>query len=164
MTNMIGVPVHEGRVRPEWIDFNDHMNVAYYVHAFDLGIDELWTRFGITDAYIAETRGSTFGVECHVRYLSELNLDEPYIVTAQILGYDQKRIHQFQRMYHGETGDLAATAEWMNLHVDLGTRRVTPWPDPILAAIAVFADAQAGQSRPDEAGSRMTIRQPVYTL
>ena len=62
-----------------------------------------------------------------MRYLSELNVDESYVVTAQVLGYDEKRIHQFQRMYHGETGDLAATAEWMNLHVDLGARRVTPW-------------------------------------
>jgi acyl-CoA thioester hydrolase len=164
MTNLMGVPVYEGKVRPEWIDFNDHMNVAYYVHAFDLGIDALWTQFGITEAYIAETRGSTFGVECHVRYLSELNLDDPYIVTAQVLGYDEKRIHQFQRMYHGSTGDLAATAEWMNLHVDLDARRVTPWPAHILAAIAAFADAQDDQSRPEAAGSQMTIRQPLYTL
>jgi acyl-CoA thioester hydrolase len=164
MTEIIGTPVHEGRVLPAWIDFNDHMNVAFYVHAFDLGIDELWTRFGITEQYIADTRGSTFGVECHVRYLSELNLDDPYVVTSQILGYDEKRIHQFQRMYHGETRELAATAEWMNLHVDLDQRRVTPWPDAILEGIGQFAAAQTGQDRPAEAGSRMTIKSPLYTL
>ena len=161
---MIGTSVHEGRVLPAWIDFNDHMNVAYYVHAFDLGTDALWEVFGITDQHIAETRGSTFAVECHVLYLSELNLDEPYVVTSQVLGYDEKRIHQFQRMYNGETGVLAATCEWMNLYVDLESRRVSRWPEAILAEIGKFAGAQAGQTRPHEVGSRMAIKNPLYTL
>jgi len=52
----------------------------------------------------------------------------PYVITAQILAFDDKRIHQFQRMYHAEEGFLAATCEWMNLHFDPGIRRVASWP------------------------------------
>ena len=159
-----GTAVCEGVVKPECIDFNQHMNVAYYVLAFDLGIDALWTDFGIDDEYIDSTKGSTFAVECHVCYLNELNENDPYVVTSQLLGYDEKRIHQFQRLYHAEAGFLAATAEWMNLHVNLDTRRVTPWPESVLAKIAAFSKTQAGQSRPAEAGHRMSIKKPLYTL
>ena len=161
---MIGSPVYEGAVKSEWIDFNQHMNVAYYVLAFDLGIDALWFDFGIDDQYISSKRGSTFGVECHVSWLRELHEHDPYIITAQLLGYDEKRIHQFQRMYHANEGYLAATAEWMNLHVSLETRRVTSWPDDVLARIAGFAVVQVGQVRPEQAGQRMSIRDPLYTL
>ena len=166
MTNpeVIGTVVCEGSVRTEWIDMNEHMNVAYYVLAFDLGIDALWDGFGISGEYIEKTSGSTFAVECHVTYQNELHEDDPYIVTSQILGYDEKRVHQFQRLYHAEQHYLAATAEWMNLHVSLETRRVCPWPASILERIASFADAQVGQARPKEAGKQMSIRNPLYTL
>ena len=161
---LIGTVVHEGVVPPEWIDINDHMNVAYYVLAFDLGVDALWSTFGITDDYITKDRGSTFAVECHVCYLKELRLGDPYVVTAQLLGFDEKRIHQFQRLYHAREHYLAATAEWLNLHVSLESRRVTPWPEPILERIRDVADGQAGQLRPPEAGKQITIARPLYTL
>ena len=90
--------------------------------------------------------------------------NDPYVVTAQILAYDDKRIHQFQRMFHASDHHLVATCEWMNLHVSLDTRRVTPWPDDILAQIAAASAAQAGQSWPREAGKQMHVRNPVYSL
>jgi len=164
MTTKVGTLVCEGVVRPEWIDANRHMNVAYYVLAFDLAIDGLWNRFGITDEYIEKSAGSTFAVESHVTWQRELHEGDPYVITAQILAYDEKRVHQFQRLYHARQGFLAATCEWMNLHVDLGVRRVSPWPADILARIAAFAEEQQGQARPAEAGRRMAISQPLYAL
>jgi acyl-CoA thioester hydrolase len=162
--NMLGTVVYEGKVLPEWIDINRHMNVAYYLLAFDQGVDALWTEYGITDEYISGTGGSTFAVECHVIYQKELHEDDPFVVTSQLLSYDEKRIHQFQRIYHAEQGFLAATAEWMNLHVSLETRRVCPWPESILKSIGEFAASQAGQLRPEEAGKQMSIKKPLYTL
>ena len=162
--DMLGTVVCEGKVKSEWIDMNGHMNVAYYVLAFDEGIDSLWDDFGISDEYITETSGSTFAVECHLTYQNELHEGEPYVVTSQLLAFDEKRIHQLQRMYHAEKGFLAATAEWMNLHVDLGIRRVSPWPDSILKLIGEFAKRQAGQTMPEEAGKKMSISKPLYSL
>ena len=161
---VLGTLVARGEVLPEWIDVNGHMNVAYYILAFDLGVDALWDQFGITDEYINSTRGSTFAVECHVTYQRELHEGEPFIVTSQILGYDEKRIHQFQRLYHAEKGFLAATAEWMNLHVSLESRRVSPWPGDILDNLGELAKQQAGQEKPAEAGKKMSIRDPIYAL
>lgn len=161
---LTGTVVHRGEVLPEWIDINDHMNVAYYVLVFDMGVDALWHSVGITDDYITNDGGSTFAVESHVCYVRELRLGDPYVVTAQLLGFDEKRIHQFQRLYHGSDHYLAATAEWLNLHVSLDTRRVSPWPGPILDRIQAVADGQSGQARPAEVGKRISISNPLYTL
>lgn len=164
MKDLPGIEVSSGVVLPEWIDINRHMNVAYYVLALDRGVDDLWAQFGITNEYIKSGQGSTFAVECHISYLQELKEADPYRVRSQILAYDEKRIHQFQWLYHAEQGFLAATAEWMNLHVSLATRRVTPWPEAILRNIAEFAKRQAGQRLPAEAGKRMRVVKPLYAL
>jgi acyl-CoA thioester hydrolase len=164
MKGLPGIEVSSGVVLPEWIDINRHMNVAYYVLALDCGVDDLWSQFGITSEYIESGQGSTFAVECHVTYRQELKEADPYRVRSQILAYDEKRIHQFQWLYHAEQGFLAATAEWINLHVSLATRRVTPWPEHILQNIAGFVRQQAGQRMPREAGRQMRVGQPLYAL
>lgn len=159
-----GVTVSTGKVLPEWIDFNGHMNVAYYVLAFDLGVDSLWVDFGITAEHVQQNHSSTFAVETHVLYKQELKLDDPYVVTAQILAFDDKRIHQFQRMYHAESGFLAATAEWLTLHVDLRKRRVAPWPTKILNGITRVANSQGDWPYPDAAGSTMRVPVPLWSI
>ena len=161
-TTLEGVEAHRGVVVPEWIDINNHMNVAYYVLAFDQGIDAIWQNFGITDEYIREQNNSTFAVEAHVMYRRELRLDDPYVVTTQVLAFDAKRLHQFQRMYHATEGYLAATAEWMNLHVDMDTRRVSPWPAQILKGIREFATRHGDERMPADAGRRMRIKEPEW--
>ena len=163
-SEFIGERVAEGVVLPEWIDVNGHMNVAYYVLAFDLGVDALWEDLGITNEYVKNSYGSTFAVESHVTYQQELLEGDPYVITAQMLAYDDKRIHQFQRLYHAEKKFLAATGEWMNLHVDLEARRVTPWPESILAKLAEFSKKQAGQAYPEDAGKQMKVKKPIYHL
>lgn len=159
----IGIEVVRGSVLPEWIDVNNHMNVAYYILAFDQGVDSLWEQFGITQHYINVSDSSTFAVESHVTWQRELSADEPYLITAQLLAYDEKRIHQFMRMYHAEHGFLAATAEWLNLHVDLGARKVAPWPDAILSQIAQFAERQEDLGWPAEAGKQINVPKPIYS-
>jgi acyl-CoA thioester hydrolase len=162
MDESSGIAIASGRVLPEWIDINGHMNVAYYVLAFDFGVDALWGQLGLTDEYIETTQCSTFAVECHVTYQAELKEAEPYVVTSQILAYDDKRIHQFQRMFHAEEDYLAATAEWMNLHIDLTSRRVTPFPDFVLAALQAYTAGQGVLPRPEEAGKQIKIREPIF--
>ena len=162
--NRLGIEIARGHVLPEWIDYNDHMNVAYYLLAFDHAVDELWQVFGLTEDYIRTHSSSTIAVESHVTWRRELVEGAPYVITTQVLAFDEKRNHQFQRMYHADEGFLAATCEWMNLHFDTGIRRVAPWPEKIRARIAEFADNQGQHPWPDEAGQRMRIRQPLFSV
>jgi len=157
-----GISVTTAKVLPEWIDINGHMNVAYYVLAFDHGVDQLWNQLGITSKYVEATKCSTFAAECHITYQKELKESEAFRVTSQILAYDRKRIHQFQRMYHADENYLAATAEWMNLHVDLSSRRVTPFPDTVLSALQEYTERQGVLARPDEACETMHVKNPIF--
>lgn len=154
---MLGIEVARGHVLPEWIDVNDHMNVAFYLLAFDQAVDALWERLGLTEDYVKTHSSSTIAVESHVTWQREIREGDAYIVTTQILAYDEKRIHQFQRMYHADKGYLSATCEWMNLHFDPGVRRVAPWPEEIRARIAAFADNQDEHDWPAEAGRTMRV-------
>ncbi len=160
---LLGIEVHRGTVLSEWIDINDHMNVAYYVLAFDQGVDALWGRFGLTDEYIDEHGTSTFAVESHVTWQREIAEGDPFVITSQVLAYDEKRIHQFMRMYHAEENYLCATAEWMNLHVDMSVRRVAPWPPEILDNIRRHVDAQGSWPWPPEACEHMHVPKPLFT-
>lgn len=162
MTTLPGITVYSGDVIPEWIDLNGHMNVAYYLLAFDRAVDGLWSQIGITKKYTDETRGSTFAVESHVTWQRELKVAEPFVITSQIIAFDEKRIHQFQRMYHAGEKYLAATAEWMNLHVNLNTRKVSPWPAEILAELDAVTRKQNKLPLPAEVGSQMRIKRPLY--
>ncbi|MEL6870773.1 MAG: thioesterase family protein [Pseudomonadota bacterium] len=153
--------VATGVVRPDWIDVNGHMNVAWYLLAFDEGIDGLWHGFGLTDDYRDATGSSTFAVESHVRYLNELMLDEPFSVHSRILGYDNKRLHQYQYLFSAKTGKLSATCEWLHLHVDLNTRRVAPWPSPLLTKIAAHPCSAVTGAWPDNSGVIMRVASPL---
>lgn len=160
---MDGVEVLRGKVGDEWIDVNDHMNVASYLAAFDLAVVAFRERLGVTDDYIERGR-STFAVECHMTWQRELLRDDPYVITTHVLGYSRAGLHQFNRMYHGTELYLVATAESMTLHVDLERRKVVPWPDTVLETLAGFAEQQRGSSRPQQAGRGIEIRNPIYTM
>ena len=156
--------IYYGDVLPEWIDMNGHMNVAYYVKAFDLAIDVHWAELGITQNYIEIENLSTFSVESHITYQDEMKVREKFRIASHVLAYDDKRIHLFQRMYKGTADHIVATAEWMNLHVNLETRRVTPWPSKILMLLEEQVKAHKKIIWPDEAGKRMSIKNPLYEI
>jgi len=144
--------LHRDKVRPEWIDYNGHMNVAYYVLAFDYATDALFDYLGLDTAYRERSGNSTFAVEAHVTYRRELTTGDGLRFTTQLLGYDAKRLHFIHHMYHADEGFLAATAEWLSLHVDLTARRVSPFPEEILARLAEVMAAHGSLPAPAEVG------------
>ena len=156
--------IHKGTVKSEWIDMNGHMNVAYYVRAFDLAIDIHWAEIGITSDYIENEQCSTFSVECHITYQNEMRVDEEYRIISNILAYDEKRIHLFQTMYKIGAEETIATAEWMNLHVNLRTRKVCEWPKTVLDNLRKVSHTQKDRKWPSEAGKRMSIKNPIFSV
>src|SRR6202163_2690508 len=81
------------RVEDHWIDYNGHLNMAYYNVMFDRAIDELWLKLGIGRGYRKQRNGSTFTAECHVRYLREIHLGDPVQVSILLVEADEKRLH-----------------------------------------------------------------------
>lgn len=149
------------RVLPEWIDYNGHMNVAYYVLAFDKATDRLFDLLDLGVDYVKRTNNSTFVLETHVTYAREVHEGDPLRFTAQLLDYDAKRLHYFLNMYHAEEGYLSATSEQIALHVSLDTRRSAPMPAAQLERLAHVMAAHQGLAKPPQAGRVIGIPRKV---
>jgi acyl-CoA thioester hydrolase len=150
------------RVEPQWIDYNGHLNMAYYNVFFDRAVDELYELLGIGPDYLTERKHSTMVAEAHVRYLREIHERDPVRVTVQLLDYDAKRFHVFEQLVHAEQGWVSATSESMTLHVDMTAKKVAPFPDDILRRFEAMKAAHAALPRPDGAGRsiKMPDRRP----
>ena len=140
------------RIEPQWIDYNGHLNVAYYHVLFDRAVDEIYELLGLGPAYLERTKHSTMVVEAHVRYLRELKLDDPVRVTVQLLDYDAKRIHLFEELRHATGNWVSATSESMTLSVDMTAKKVAPFSASVQKALATMKSAHAVLPVPDGAG------------
>jgi acyl-CoA thioester hydrolase len=144
-------------VRPEWIDGNGHMNVAYYLKAFDEGFDAAYEAIGLGFELIERRGVSTMAAEMHITYQGELFEGDPIRIETQLVGFNRKRFHWFQQMRHGETGKLAATCEWMILFIDMNKRKVAEMPDDIFALISRVQEAHAHLPKPPEVGRSISL-------
>lgn len=148
---------YRDRVRPDWIDHNQHMNMGYYVVVFDLATDEFLSWAGLDRAHRRTAAVTTFCLEAHVTYHQEVRAGDPLRFTTQLLGYDAKRIHYIHLMYHATEGYLSATNELMSLHVSEATRRAAPMAPEILARLGAIQAAHDRLPRPPQAGRRMGL-------
>ena len=142
----------EMRVEPGWIDYNGHLNMAYYHVLFDRAVDEAFGLAGLGPEYREERNASYFAAEVHTLYRRELSLGDSARVTLQLVDFDEKRLHYYMEIRHTTEGWVAASSENLSLHVDMATRKVTPFPDDILTNLALMRAAHARLSRPAALG------------
>ena len=124
MTKTAPIDGWREKILPEWTDYNRHMNVAYYTLIFDHGVDVFFEKIGLGRNYRETSFGSTFAVEHHITYNKEVMEGDTVECMSRLVGFDEKRLHHYHEMYHVTDGYLAATCEFLSLHVDLATRRV----------------------------------------
>lgn len=149
------------RVEPAWIDYNGHLNMAYYNVLIDRAVDEAFELVGLGQDYASERNASYFTAEAHVRYLREIGVGTPVRVSIQLLDFDDKRIHFYGELHHASESWVSATSEQLALHVDLGSRRVTPWPDDILRRLAAMKAAHAALPVPEAIGRKIGLKARV---
>ncbi len=116
----------EGEVLPEWIDYNGHMNLAYYTVLFDYATDLLFDELGLGLDYRRTTQQGTFVAETHNLYERELLVGARIRVATQIVAADSKRLHLAHEMFALDGGYRTATQELMFLHPP----RTRPSPAP----------------------------------
>jgi acyl-CoA thioester hydrolase len=145
------------RIEPQWIDYNGHLNMAYYIVLFDRAVDEAYELLGIGPNYLKERAHSTMVAETHVRYVREIRESDPVRVNVQLIDYDVKRFHIFEQLFHATEGWLSATCESMTLHVDMTSKKVAPFPDDVMARLAQMKAAHAALPLPDGAGRRIAM-------
>tara|TARA_B110000263_G_C14987191_1_gene364344 strand:- start:82 stop:543 length:462 start_codon:yes stop_codon:yes gene_type:complete len=112
------------KVIKDWTDYNGHLNVAFYVHVFDVAADIMLGSFRMGGASAKQDQKTTFVAEMYTTYKQEVRLGEEVETHLTYIDHDKKRIHYRLSMYHKEKKYLAATNEVLSLYVDLSQRKV----------------------------------------
>lgn len=149
------------RVRPEWIDYNGHMNVAYYVAAFDEATDAFYNSLGIGEEYKNESDCSTFTLEGHITYDQEVVEGDRLLFTTYLLDCDAKRVHYIHEMHHADKGYLAATNELIGIHIDMNARRSADFPQHLQDRLQAALAAHQPIPKPKQVGRVIGIRRKV---
>lgn len=143
-------------VEKDWIDYNGHMNMAYYTVIFDRAADELFLELNMGPDYAAKRRLTIYTAEIHLSYIRELHLGHRVRVSSRLLDHDEKRLHLYQEIHH-ENGWLAAVCECLSLHVDMNGPKVTPFPEDIAGIIVTMQREHTDLPHPERAGRSISI-------
>ena len=118
------------KVIKDWIDYNNHMNVSYYLLMFDMyGAETLNNIFKMGEHSAKTTGMSTMVVETNITYDGELKLDDEVNINLTYFDHDKKRLQYKMEMIHKTKNYLASTIEVLALYVDLNTRKVTEFEE-----------------------------------
>lgn len=146
-------------VPPEWIDYNGHMNVAYYTRAFDVSSEHIFGPIlGVGEAFAKRDRMGPMILQQTLHYIGELLEGEAFHCAYRLLDWDAKRLHFYGEMIKDSDGSLCAVSESLSINVDLDARRSVAYPDWAQARIRALGESQAGLPRPERAGAAIGIR------
>lgn len=144
-------------IEKDWIDYNGHLNMAYYNVLFDRGSDEAFELMGFGPNYAKQRRNTIYTAEVHICYVQELHLIHKVSVSFQLLDHDEKRLRAYQEIRHVD-GWLAATSESLSLHVDMAGPKVAAFPADIQEKVDAMRTAHAGLATPERAGRSIGIK------
>ena len=146
-----------GTVLPQWVDYNGHLNDAYYMVVFSEATNALMGMIGLDEAGRKATGHSIYTLEAHINYLLEVKQDKAIEVQTQILGSDAKRLQIYQVMLLAGTDTLLAANEQMLLNVDMSGPRAAPFAPTVMARVQVLTLAHRQLARPTYAGRTIAL-------
>ena len=135
----MSVHLSSQKIIKDWIDYNDHMNVAYYLLIFDkFGADNLNRIFKMGEESAKNTGMSTMIVETNITFNQELKLDDEVDINLLYFDHDKKRLQYKMEMINKKEGYLASTFEALALYVNLNTRKVSEFEEEKLKIMDEF--------------------------
>lgn len=143
--------VHEMRIPTDWVDYNGHTNDSRYAQLSGDAADAFLRYIGVDADYLGGGH-SYYTVESHITYVAQSNAGDVVYVTSQVISYDSKRLHLFNRIHRQVDDTLISTGEHMYLHVDTALGKTVPAPPLMIGRIETIANAQAGLPRPAQVG------------
>ena len=125
-------------VKQEWVDYNDHMNMAYYVLIFDQALEVALEKFKMGESSAKDINRSTMVVETNTKYLSEVKQGEEIDINMTYFDHDKKRLHIKMEMIEKSKKKISAVIEWISLYIDLSQRKVTEFEEDKLKLMDKF--------------------------
>lgn len=151
----------QGPVDKAWVDYNGHLNDAYYLVIFSLSTDTLMVLIGLDAAGRTATGHTMYTLEVHLNYLQEVHAGVAVEVRTQILGLDAKRLHIFNTLHRQDDGTLLATNEQMLANIDTSNAekgpRTAAFAPAVAALLQPLAQAHAALPRPANAGRSIAL-------
>ena len=112
------------KIIKEWTDYNNHMNLSYYILVFDMSAEVILSKFKMGEHSAKTTKKSTMVVETHTTYNSEVREGDHVDVSLAYFNHDKKRLHYKLEMHDKAKKVLSATTEVLALYMDLDKRKV----------------------------------------
>ena len=116
-------------IKKEWTDYNNHLNMAYYVLIFDKSWEVMLEKFKMGETAAKTTMRSTMVVETHTTYNQEVKQGDEVDIILTYFDHDKKRLHFKLEMYEKTNKTLSATIEMLSLYIDLSKRKVAEFED-----------------------------------
>ena len=127
-------------IKKEWTDYNNHMNMAYYVLVFDQTWEIILEKFKMGEKSAKDTQRSTMVVETRTTYDGEVKEGDEIEIVLTFFDHDKKRLHFKMEMLEKLSGKLSATIEMLALYIDLNKRKVTEFEEDKLKIMDQFID------------------------
>jgi acyl-CoA thioester hydrolase len=152
------IPEFRFTVRAEWVDYNGHMNMGFYLVAFDVvATDPFYEWLGIGEDYVEQRRRSVFTVAANIDYLAELFVGDEARIVTRLIDWDDKRIHYFHTMYD-RAGRVVATNELLGINVDMETRKTVEFDPELQTLLGDLAATHDLEPRHERVGRVLGIR------
>ena len=127
-------------IKKEWTDYNNHMNMAYYVLVFDQLWEIVLAKFKMGEQSAKTTQMSTMVVETHTTYNNEVKEGEEVEINLTFFDHDKKRVHFKMEMIEKSSKKLSATLEMLSLYIDLDKRKVSEFEEEKVKLMDEFID------------------------
>ena len=133
----------------EWTDYNNHMNLSYYILLFDMGAEQILSKFHMGEHSAKTTKKSTMVVETHTTYNNEVKEGEEVEINLSYFDHDKKRLHYKLEMYEKNKKTLSATTEVLALYIDLNIRKVSEFENEKVMNMDQFIKENASKFKID---------------
>ena len=128
------------KIIKEWVDYNNHLNMAYYVLIFDQACEVLLEKFKMGAESAKTEKRSTMVVETNTKYISEVKEGNEIDTMLTFFDHDKKRLHLKLEIIEKKTKKVSASIEWLSLYVNLETRKVTEFENKKVAIMNNFIE------------------------
>ena len=128
------------KILNKWVDYNNHLNMAYYVLIFDEAWEVMLEQFKMGSHSAETTNRSTMVVETNTQYISEVKENDEIDIMLTFFDHDKKRLHLKLEMIEKKTQKLSATMEWISLYIDLDIRKVTEFENEKIKIMNEFIE------------------------
>ena len=136
----MGIYLKSQEIIKEWVDYNNHLNMAYYILVFDQAWEIMLEKIKMGADSAKNSKRSTMVVETHTQYISEVKENDEVDIMLTYFDHDKKRLHLKLEMIEKKTQKISATMEWISLYIDLNLRKVTEFENEKIKIMDEFID------------------------